>query len=277
MNGFDPYAVVPLNQTGLRFTRLGLGTGTHGTMHGSDQLRMGAEAFQRLVRDAYGRGIRWFDTADLYGTGPATGEALRGIDRDTYCLVSKVWWRQGDMPGTERPDADVAVGRFLKELRTDYLDLVLLHCLTSGNWPEELRRQMDLLAGMKDRGVIRAHGVSVHTVEALAAAADEPWVDSVHVRLNHAGVCTDGPMEQVVPLVRKVHAAGKGVIAMKVIGNGQFTDAAQREASVRFVLGLDCVDAISVGFMNVEQMDEIARTVRETPRVPGGEGRSLRS
>ena len=143
----------------------------------------------------------------------------------------------------------------MKEVGTDYLDVVQLHCQMSGDWTRQMRRQMDLLADLKRRGDIRAHGASIHSLAALAAAAAEPWVDVIHARVNMYGHATDGPMEKVVPILRKAHAAGKGIIAMKLSGEGTF-DAAQRETNLRFVMGLDCVDAMVVGFEKREQIDE---------------------
>src|SRR5689334_4236936 len=196
---------------------------------------MGKEKFEALIHEAYDRGIRAFDLADLYGTHPFVIPALKGIPRDNFRIVSKIWWRPGGIPEPERPDADVVIERFLRELKTDYIDLVLLHCVKSATWPQELRKQMDILAKFKQKGVIRAHGVSCHSIEALAAAANEPWVDSVHTRINPYGMSMDGPPEAVVPVLRKIHAAGKGVVGMKIIGEGRLrNDEEKRDASVKF-------------------------------------------
>ena len=117
------------------------------------------------------------------------------------------------------------IDRFLKEIGTDYLDLVLLHCVESAKWPDELRKQMDIMARYKQKGAIRAHGVSCHTLAALEAAADEPWVDSVHARINPYGMSMDGPPEKVAPVLKKLHRAGKGVVGMKIIGEDYIAKA----------------------------------------------------
>jgi len=149
---------------------------------------------------------------------------------------------------------------------TDYLDLVLLHCVSSPKWPEELRERMDSLARLKTKGVIRAHGVSCHSLAALEAAAAEPWVDSVHVRINPYGMSMDDKPEKVVPVLKKLHAAGKGVVGMKIIGEGRLgNDAEKRDESARFVLGLGCVDVLNIGFEKVEEIDDFARRVRKVP------------
>jgi len=265
---FDPYETVPLGRTGLKFSRFCLGTGVHGGNRQSNATRMGKDKFETLIRGAHERGIGLYDLADLYGTHPYLVPALQGIPRDRYGIVSKIWFRPGGIPEKERPDADVVVARFLKEIGTDYLDLVLLHCVESGNWPEELRKQMDILAKLKEKGVIRAHGVSCHSIPALEAAAKEPWVDSVHSRINPYGMSMDGPADQVAPVLKQIHDAGKGVVGMKIIGEGRLrNDEEKRDASARFVLGLGCVDILNIGFEKVEEIDDFAARVRKVPRV----------
>ncbi|HYG36087.1 MAG TPA: aldo/keto reductase [Clostridia bacterium] len=265
---YDPYEVVPLGKTKLKFSRFCMGTGVRGGNRQSNHTRMGKEKFEALIRGAHERGVNLFDLADLYGTHPYVIPALKGIARDRYGIVTKIWFRPGGIPDKERPDADVVVERFLKEVGTDYLDLVLLHCVESGNWPEELRKQMDLLAKLKDKGLIRAHGVSCHSLPALEAAVSEPWVDSVHARINPYGMSMDGPVEQVVPVLKKLHAAGKGVVGMKIIGEGRLrNDDEKRDATARFVLGLGCVDILNIGFEKDEEIDDFATRVRKVPRT----------
>jgi aryl-alcohol dehydrogenase-like predicted oxidoreductase len=263
---FDPYQPVQLGKTKLKFSRVCLGTGVKGGNRQSNQTRMGKEKFEELIKGSYDRGVRIFDLADLYGTHPYLLPALKGIPRDNYMIISKIWWRPGGIPDKERPDADVVVERFLKELGTDYIDLVLLHCVESPKWPEELRKQMDTLAKFKDKGVIRAHGVSCHTVEALEAAATEPWVDSVHARINPYGMSMDKPWQSVPAVLKKIHDAGKGVVGMKIIGEGRLrNDDEKKSESIRYVLGLGCVDILNVGFEKLEEVDDFADRVRKVP------------
>jgi aryl-alcohol dehydrogenase-like predicted oxidoreductase len=257
----DSDALVPLGRA-LKATRLGFGTGMAGGNRQSNQTRMGPEKFERLVEYAYERNVRLFDMADLYGTHRYVARALRGKPRDSYTLVTKVWLHPGGLPERERPDADVCLRRFLKEFGTDYFDVVQLHCMTSGKWPQEMRKQMDILAERKQKGDLRAHGASIHSIEALEAAAREPWVDVIHARVNMYRRYTDGPMEEVVPILKRAHAAGKGVIAMKLSGEGTF-DARQRAANLRFVMGLDCVDAMVIGFEKPEHIDQFQAGIRE--------------
>jgi aryl-alcohol dehydrogenase-like predicted oxidoreductase len=264
---YDPYETVPLGQSGLKVSRFCLGTGVHGFNRQSNQTRMGRNKFEAIIQGAHDRGIRMFDLADLYGTHPYLMPALKGVARDKYAIVSKIWFQQGGLPESERPDADVVVTRFLKEIGTDYIDLVLLHCVTSETWPDQLRKQMDLLAGLKAKGVIRAHGVSCHSIAALEAAAREPWVDSVHARINPYGMSMDGSPEKVAPILKKLHAAGKGVVGMKLIGEGRLrNDEAKRDESARYVLGLGCVDVLNVGCESIAEIDDFAGRVRKVER-----------
>jgi aryl-alcohol dehydrogenase-like predicted oxidoreductase len=262
----DPYAPVQLGKTDLKFTRVCMGTGSHGGNRTSNQTRKGHDVFVKLLRDAYDRGVRTYDLADLYGTHTYIPEALAGLPRDSYSLISKIWWAGGGIPEPERPDADVVVARFLKELKTDHIDLLLLHCVSAPDWPNQLRKQMDILSQLKQQGKIRALGVSCHSIAALEAAATEPWVDSVHTRINPYGMSMDGSPEEVVPVLKKLHAAGKGVVGMKIIGEGRLrNDDVRRDESVKFVLGLGCVHILDVGFESVTEIDDFAARVRKVP------------
>lgn len=263
---FDPFAKVQLGKTDLKMSRVCLGTGMRGGNRESNHTRMGKEKFSELIRGSYERGVRVFDLADLYGTHPYVIPALKGIPRDNYMIISKIWWDKGGIPEPERPDADVVIPRFLKELGTDYIDLVLLHCVRSPKWNEELDKQMNILANFKRKGTIRAHGVSVHALPALETAAKEPWVDSVHARINPYGMSMDGPADKVAPVLKKIHDAGKGVVGMKIIGEGRLrNDDEKKNESVRYALGLGCVDILNVGCEKLEEVDDLTERVRKVP------------
>ena len=263
---FDPYELVPIGKTKLKFSRVAMGTGSHGGYRQSNQVREGREALQKLLRDGYDRGIRTFDLADLYGSHTYLPPALEGIPRDNYTIITKIWWTQGGLPETDRPPADVVVARFLKELKTDYIDLLLLHCVMAENWSDQLRSQMDIMTKLKEQGKVRALGVSCHTLEALRTAINEPWVECVLARINPFGMSMDGSASEVVPLLKKLHAAGKGVVGMKIIGEGRLShDDARRDQSVKFALNLGCVDVLDVGFEKTWQIDDFAARVRKVP------------
>lgn len=265
---FDAFERVSLGKTQLKVSRFCLGTGMTGGNRASNHTRLGKEKFEALIREAHDRGTQMFDLADMYGTHPYIIPALKGIPRDKFQVVTKIWWREGGIPEKDRPDADVCVERFQRELKTDYIDLVLLHCVVSSKWPEELRKQMDILAKLKDKGVIRAHGVSVHSLEALELCATEPWVDSVHARINPFGMSMDGPADKVAPVLKKIHDAGKGVVGMKIVGEGRLrNDPEKRDESLRYVLGLGCVDVLNVGCEKIAEVDDMAERIRKVERT----------
>jgi len=261
---FDPFATVPLGKTKIRTSRVCMGTGVHGGNRESNHTRMGKEKLYALLHGAYDRGVRCFDLADLYGTHPYLLPALKEIPRDKYTIFTKQWCHQGGLPEPDRPNADVVVPRFLKELGTDYIDLMLLHCITSPKWPEEMRQQMDILAKFREKGVIRALGVSCHSIEALEAAAKEPWVESVHARINPYGLSMDGAPEKVLPVIKKLQDAGKAIVGMKIIGEGKLRDDDEkRSASVRFALKEAKVDILNVGFEKLAEVEDFADRVRK--------------
>ena len=267
---FDPYERVQLGKTKIKVSRVGFGTGMRGGRRQSNQTRMGKEKFEALLRGSYERGVRLFDMADLYGTHPYLARALKKMRRKDYVIASKIWWRRGSLPEKERPDSDVVVERFLKELNTDYIDLILLHCVSSAKWPEELNKQMDILAKLKKKGMVRAHGVSCHSLPALEACVKESWVDSVHARINPYAVKMDVKNIEEIPKIERalkaLHKQGKGVVGMKLIGEGEFRNSDEkRNESVRYALGLGCVDTMVVGFEKVEEIDDFAARVRKVP------------
>jgi len=272
----DPYELVPLGKTKIKVSRVGLGTGMRGGGRQSNHTRMGKEKFDALAKGCYERGIRLFDAADLYGTHPFLAGALKKMRRKDYVISSKIWFRRGGIPEPERPSPDIVVERFLKELNTDYIDLVLFHCVTSGQWPEELGAQMDILAKLKKKGLVRAHGVSCHSLAAVEACVKEPWVDSVHVRLNPYAVQMDVKTVEEIPkveaAVKAIRKQGRAVIGMKIIGEGRFGNSAEkRDGSIKYALESGCMDAMVVGFEKVAEIDDFAMRAR---KVSVGEGLS---
>ena len=261
---YNPFEKIRLGNTGIETTLLGMGTGFSGYNRTSAITRAGVA--EPMIKAAYDRGIRFFDCADSYGTHSFAESALKGIPRDNYILGSKIWVTAGGIPEEDKADADVVVERFRKELKTDYIDLVQLHCLTDGNWPEQQKKQMDLLENLKAKGIIRAHGVSVHSFEALEAAAESSWVDVLHVRINPYGDNMDKKDPKlIIPVVKKIHKSGKGVIGMKLVGNGKYrNDPEKINASLEFVLNSGVTDMIIVGFEQPGQIDNYIGRVRNT-------------
>lgn len=261
----DPYEIVTLGKSGIKTTFLGMGTGYNAGNRSAAIIRAGKDVAVSMIRAAYDRGIRYFDCADSYGTHPYAALALKGIPRDNYTLGTKIWVGPGGIPEPERPDANIVVDRFRKELDTDYIDLVQIHCMTDKAWTDGQKRQMEILDTLKAKKIIRAHGVSIHSLEAMEAAADSPWVDVVHVRINPFGDAMDRKDPSlVIPVIEKLHRSGKGVIGMKLIGNGKFkNDSEKIDSSLKYVLGLGTVDMIIVGFEQPEQIDNYAGRIKK--------------
>jgi aryl-alcohol dehydrogenase-like predicted oxidoreductase len=263
-----PPPQIELGDTGIRMTRLGQGTGVHGGNRQSDQTRMGFADLVELFQHAYRRGIRFYDLADLYGTHVYFREALRTIPRDELTILTKLWWRY-DGPEEKTSDAhrsqDVqsAIERFCHELTTDHLDIVLLHCLMDAKWPEKMQPYMNALDKEKQKGRVRAVGVSCHDFGALKTAAATPWVDVILARVNPKGVKMDASSEEVVAVLRQAKANGKAIIGMKIFGEGQLAD--EREACMQFAQGLDFLDAMTIGFHKPEQIDDVLRLMAKYP------------
>jgi len=260
----DPFRKITLGKTGIKATFLGMGTGFSGYNRSSNITRAGVA--EPVIRQAYEKGIRFFDCADSYGTHPFTNAALKGIPRDNYTLSTKMWVTSGGIPEPERPDSEIVVDRFRKELNTDYLDIVQLHCMTTGDWTDQQKRFMDGLENCKAKGIIRAHGVSVHTFQALEAAATSPWVDIIHVRINPFGSSMDSKdPAKVAAVIDKMHESGKGIIGMKLIGNGSYRDDTEKiSQALKYVMGLGTVDMIIVGFEKPEQIDDYISRIKSS-------------
>jgi len=258
----DPLEIITLGKTGIKTTFLGMGTGFSGGNRSSNITRAGVA--ESLIRQAFEKGIRFFDCADTYGTHPYTAAALKAIPREKYTLISKMWIDNGGLPEPERPDANLVVDRFRRELNTDYIDVIQIHCMTDGHWTDKQKKQMDILETLKARNIIKAHGVSVHSLEAMEAAAASPWVDVIHVRINPYGEAMDkNDPALVVPVIEKLHKSGKGVIGMKLIGNGTFREDSDKiDASLKYVLGLGTVDLITIGFEKPGQIDNYLARIR---------------
>ena len=267
VNGnFDPYDLVELGKTGIKTTRLCMGTGIRGGNRQSNLTRMGYEQAVQFVRELYNRGVRMFDMADTYGTHVIISDALKIYPRSDYVLFTKLWFMSSGLPETERPDAQMVVERFMKELQTDYIDGVQLHCVFSANWNTEQSEYMTSLDKLKQKGVIRSHGLSCHALAAVQTAVSEPWVDTAHVRINAYGTNMDDKVENVEPVVKQLHQSGKGVIAMKVLGEGAFSNSdEQRDNSFRYVLQLGAVDVMTIGMDKTSDIVDTENRIRKVP------------
>jgi len=261
----DPFQKVKLGNSGIETTLLGMGTGVHATNRTSFLTRQDLNKSIELLEYAYSKGIRYFDMADTYGTHQMLAEAMKKMDREELTLTSKIWTQEGGIPEPERPNADIVVDRFRKELQTDVIDIVQIHCMVDEDWTETLKPQMEILENLKAKGIIRAHGVSVHSLDAMKDALKSPWVDVIHVRINPYGIAMDKPdPAEVVEVIHDLHRSGKGVIGMKLIGDGKLrNDSKKIDNALRFVLGLGSVDMMIVGFEEKAQIDNYVDRMKD--------------
>ena len=248
---------VSLGRSGVQVTRLAFGTGT---FSGRVQRELGQEQFTRLVRYAYDRGIRFFETAESYrGMPQMLAAALKGLPRDSYRLMTK--YSSRDMT-----DPKATIDRLRRDLGSEYVDILLIHCVRSPRWSEELQRLRDEFSEAKAKKVILAHGASCHGLQPLRAFPGNQWLDVALLRVNHAGVKMDsmdtrdtenlGDVSEVASHAKKIHAQGTGVLGMKLIGEGRFTSPEDREKAMRFVMGLGAVDAVTIGYKRTAEVDE---------------------
>lgn len=252
---------VTLGQTGIKLSRLGMGTGSNS---GQVQHDLGREGFNSLVKYAYDQGITFFDCSLTYRTFEWLGGAVKGLPREKLFIQSKI-------PGQPENILE-AIDRHRKTYDTDYIDSMLIHCMVKEGWTDQWKRIMDGFDEAKSKGWIKSKGVSCHSLPALRGGIATPWAQVHLVRVNPQGRRIDGPEESVwndtvhdvspvVAEIKAMKAKGRGVIGMKIIGNGEFVDAEDREKSIRYAMSLPELDAVVIGFKNRGEIDEAIKRI----------------
>ena len=251
---------VPLGPSGVKVTRLAFGTGS---FSGAVQRDLGQENFNRLVRHAYDRGVRFFETADSYADmHTMLGIALKGIPRDSYALLTKVTTFDGTSPQTH-------IDELRRQARTDYFDVMLLHWQRGTQWPHESTGWQDAIDEAQHRGLVRSRGASVHGLPALAQVPTFNWLQVAMIRCNHKGTRMDTPVAdsggtgnvpEVVERIHQARTAGMGVLSMKLIGEGVF-NREDRQKAMRFAFRTAKVDAVTVGYKNNAEVDEAIENI----------------
>ena len=247
---------VTLGKTGVKVTRLAFGTGS---MSGQVQRDLGQEQFTRLVRHAHERGVRFFETAESYGgMHEMLGIALQGVPRDSYRLMTKVTTHDG-------VDPQEKIDQLRRMAKTEYFDIVLLHWQHTPTWPTDSLKWQDGISEAQLKQAVLSHGASVHGLPALRQVPDTKWLQVAMIRMNHKGVRMDGEdyntsglgnVSEVVTHVKQVRKAGVGVISMKLVGEGQFTQRADRQAAMKFAFRHAGVNSVTVGYKNTAEVDE---------------------
>ncbi len=241
---------VVLGKTGIRTSRLAMGTGTIGFGGSSNQTRAGS--LTRLLRSGYDRGLVFFDTADSYGSHPEVAEAVSRLPREKVVIMTKC-----DERDPKRAKADI--DRYRRELKTDYIDILLMHCVTEGDWTTRYRGVMDVFEEAKQKGVIRTHGCSCHSIGALRAAAASPWVEVDLVRLNPVGAHMDADPQTVIGVIKEMRAQGKGIIGMKILGQGAMRT--RQDEAIRFALGTGVLDAFTIGAESENEQADLMKRI----------------
>ena len=249
---FSAHDTVTLGRTGITTSRLAMGTGTVGFNHHSNQTALGVKGLSDLLLNGYDNGLRFFDAADAYGSHAHVAEALKHVPRDKVTVLTKTWSRD---PAAARADLD----RFRRELGTDYLDVCLIHCVTEGDWTTRYRGVMDVFEEAKQKGIIRAHGCSCHSIEALRAAAASPWVEIDLARINPIGSHMDADPETVVSVLKSMKASGKAVVGMKILGQGDLRT--RQDEAIKYALSLGILDAFTIGAESKQEQQDLIRRI----------------
>ena len=262
---------VALGNSGLIVSRIAMGTGTVGGNQASNQTRLGMEQFVKLAHHAYERGINFYDMADMYGSMPYVGNAIKSLPREKVILLTKMWTHEA---GSDRIEpVEKILDRFRLEAGTDYFDILLMHCMLKGNWSETRKYYLDAFSKAKQDGIVKAVGISCHNIDALAEAAVSPWVDVIMARLNPFGTAMDGTPDAVNAILRQAKENGKGIIGMKIFGEGKHVTDKERQSSIQYALTEGNIHCMTLGLESEAQMDDaIARVMKF-----GGAGSSLRA
>lgn len=245
--------MVTLGKTDVKTSVLGLGTGTRG---GSEQRAMGETEFTKMVRYALDCGVRYIDTADAYRAHYLVSKALEGISKDKYFVQTKTRAKHPEV-------AKVDIERFRRELQVPQLDSLLMHCMTKGGWQTDMRPVMDVLYEAKEKGRVRAVGVSCHGFDPLVTSSDIDWIDVHLVRINPFGIKMDDEPDKVAGEIKKMHGKGRGVLGMKIFGENGFDSAEKRFESLKYIFDLGAVDAFTIGFTSTKQIDETLEMIQK--------------
>jgi aryl-alcohol dehydrogenase-like predicted oxidoreductase len=245
--------VITLGKTGITVSRLAQGTGTSGTNKASNQTRgLGDQGLANLLAMGVDNGLAFWDVADQYGTHPHVKLALKTVKRDRVAIMTKT---HANTEAEMWSDLD----RFRRETGAEQLDIVLLHCMLDSNWPTQKAGAMNVLAEAKQKGIIRAHGVSCHDLGAMKVAAESDWVDVDLARLNPVGAHMDGDPATIIAVLKRMKEKGKGVIGMKILGQGALRSRV--DEALQFALAQECLDCFTIGAENPGELRDLMKRI----------------
>ena len=230
-----------LGRSGLTVSQMCFGTLTMSPL----QRNLTPEEGARLLVHAYERGVRFLDTADLYGTYPHIHLALR--DAPDYVISTKAYCWDGKTAQAALERAYAGVGR-------DYIDLFMLHEQESLYTLRGHEEALVYLARQKELGHIGAVGVSTHFIACVKAAPRFGMIDVIHPLINVEGIgIQDGSREDMEVAIEAARARGIGIFAMKPLGGGHLI-ASSREA-LEYAVNSPLLDAVAIGMQSVEEID----------------------
>jgi len=253
---------VKLGNSGLTVSRIAMGTGSRGYNRGSNQTRLGMDKFAELAHHAYERGINFYDMADGYGSHPYVGNAIKTLPREKLILLTKIW--TFDDGSDQIEPFQKTFDRFRSETGSDYFDILLMHCMSKGDWKDTRKFYMDAFSKAKQDGLVKAVGVSCHNIDALAEAAVNPWVDVIMARINPFGTAMDGTPDEIKDILARAKANGKGIIGMKIFSEGKHVTDDERQSSIKFALTEGNIHCMTLGLESQAQMDDAIERVMKS-------------
>lgn len=246
---------VMLGNTGIMVSRLAMGTGTSGYNNASNQTRkLGIKGVGDLLQEAYEKGVIFWDTADQYGSHPHIKEGLSRVLREKVVILTKTH-------ASTAKEMQADLDRFRKELGTEYIDVILLHCMTDKDWPDKKKGAMEYLMKARQDGIIKAHGVSCHSFAALKTAEASDWVQVDLARINPAGVIMDSDVKSVTTVLKNMKKSGKGVMGMKILGAGQLVN--RKDECLKYALSQEYLDCFTIGIENHDQLADLIKRIPE--------------
>jgi len=241
--------VLLLGPDKIRLSRLAMGTGT---FSGKIQRELGIQGLADMLEFGYDQGLLFFDTGDSYKTHPHIKQALTRVPREKVAIMTKTSAQTAEQ-------MTAALDRYRQEMGTDYIDIVLLHSVMTPNWPEQRAGAMEVLAEAREKGIVKTYGASIHSLDGLKTAAQTPWLRVALVRINPIGVRMDGDPATVIEGMRALKAAGKGVMGMKILGEGAMADRVDQ--ALRHAVSLDCLDCFTIGAGNQKELGELIQGI----------------
>ena len=219
---------------------------------GPSQLALPVEEGAEIIRHALRNGINFLDTAQYYRTYPYISKALENGEFEDVIICSKSLCQ--DYEGMMD-----AILEARESLNRDVIDIFLMHEVRSGQL-EERMGAWQALKDAKEKGLVRAIGLSTHHIDITKAAASMEDLDVIFPLINYAGLGIRkgdefGTKEEMLQNMTDCHIAGKGIFSMKAFGGGSLTGHYQE--ALDYVFSKDCIDSVMIGFGKISEVDDL--------------------